>query len=87
MAYNANTYNPSPWTSNECETNYTNMGIVCTCTNLNNYYYGIVNDYTRDAIFVERFDTQFTWPFLIIVILMIPGLMLPCIALFLDRWD
>jgi hypothetical protein len=87
MSYNANTKIPSPWTTNNCLTNYTDMGIICSCTKLNNHYYGLVNDYTRDAINEERFDTQFTWPFLIILMLMIPGLTLPCIALYLDRSD
>jgi hypothetical protein len=56
MAYNANSNTPSPWSTNDCTTSYSSSSdqqIVCQCKKLNNYYFGLVNDFTRIAIVEE----------------------------------
>lgn len=56
MAYNANTLKPEPWVSNDCLTSYTDRGIVCDCASLNNFYYAIVNDFSRAEIWEAKYE-------------------------------
>jgi len=56
MAYNVNLELPSRWTTNQCDSSYTNYGVFCKCEKLNNFYFGIVNDLTRNLVVAEEPD-------------------------------
>ena len=83
---------PKPWDSSICQTTYTDTQIVCKCGSINNFYYGVGNDYNRLALNTtgtgRLYSFEPSWPFLIIAIfVVIFAFLLPCIACYLDHRD
>lgn len=60
---------------------------MCQCNDLNNFYFGLVNDFTRIEDVPPSIYLSFNWPFILILIPVTMGLMLNCYGYCLDRSD
>lgn len=60
---------------------------MCQCSILNNFYYGLVNDFTRIEDLPPSIYLSFNWPFVLILIPITMGIFLNCIGYCLDRAD
>ena len=85
MAYDANTIGAANWLQNGCQTVYSDSEITCQCLTLNNYFSSLINDFSRivDEEFIP--EMQFTWQFLIMLILLVFLLSILFIAVILDN--
>ena len=60
---------------------------MCQCSVLNNFYFGLVNDFTRIEDLPPSIYLSFNWPFVLILAPITLGLLLNCIGYCLDRAD